>query len=46
MTMALPVVQQLTGHASVQTTAQYDRLSEETKRHAAVGLIHTPYRQR
>jgi site-specific recombinase XerD len=42
----LPVVQQLMGHASVQTTAQYDRSSEETKRTAAVSLIHTPYRQR
>jgi hypothetical protein len=41
---SLPVVQQLMGHGSVETTAQYDRSSQETKRHAAVGLIHTPYR--
>jgi site-specific recombinase XerD len=42
----LPVVQQLMGHASVQTTAQYDRSSEDTKRTTAVSLIHTPYHQR
>jgi site-specific recombinase XerD len=41
----LPVVQQLMGHASVQTTAQYDRSSEDTKRTAAQSLIHTPYRE-
>jgi site-specific recombinase XerD len=41
----LPVVQQLMGHSSVQTTAQYDRSSEDSKRKAARGLIHTPYRQ-
>jgi site-specific recombinase XerD len=39
------VVQQLMGHANIQTTAQYDRSSEDTKRTAAVGLIHTPYRR-
>jgi hypothetical protein len=33
------------GHASVQTTAQYDRSSEDTKRSAAQSLIHTPYRE-
>jgi DDE superfamily endonuclease len=41
----LPVVQQLMGHANVATTAQYDRSTEETKRSAAVGLIHTSYRR-
>jgi site-specific recombinase XerD len=40
----LPVVQKLMGHANIQTTAQYDRSSEDAKRTAAVGLIHTPYR--
>jgi hypothetical protein len=43
---SLPVEQLLMGHASVETTAQYDHSSEEAKRTAAVSLIYTPYRQR
>ncbi len=38
-------VQKMLAHASVQTTARYDRRPEETKRRAA-SLIHVPYRGR
>ena len=39
----IATVSKMAGHASIQTTARYDRRTEEVKRNAAK-LLHVPYK--
>lgn len=41
----IAIIAKIAGHASVNTTARYDRRPEEAKRKAA-GLLHIPYKKR
>jgi site-specific recombinase XerD len=41
----IATVAKMAGHASVNTTARYDRRPEDAKRKAS-GLLHVPYRGR
>lgn len=41
----IAIIAKIAGHASINTTARYDRRPEEAKRKAA-GLLHIPYKKR
>ena len=41
----IATVAKMAGHANIQTTARYDRRSEDSKR-AAAKLLHVPYKRR
>lgn len=41
----IAIIAKIAGHASITTTARYDRRPEEAKRKAA-GLLHIPYKKR